>query len=82
MDEVAELLDYLSAHPQAAEILAAVYEVKTRNTKLKKKQIDESQFQSNYYETIHAGMPTSNMPDGFLDGMKWAEEQLKKGNLN
>jgi hypothetical protein len=77
--EVVELLEYLSEHPTAAEILAAAYGVKSKRLRKSAGAVDEADFSKNYSEVsqIMQAVPQS-APDDFKEGFAWAQAQLER----
>lgn len=70
------MLRYLNRHPTAAEILAAVYEVKTPALFT---DIDENQFKSGFGEFQQVlGQAPEGAPDDFRDNVRFATEMMEK----
>lgn len=72
-----EIVNYLNDHPTAAEILAAVYEVKPRF------KIDVEEFEQNFNQLpeIFSQLP-ERPPNDFIESMRWAEGELAKMKKN
>lgn len=77
--EAEEVLDYLACHPTEAEILAAVYEVKTkgRSRRNTDENFDEKTF--NELPSSVGGLePVMGLPDELCANLKWAQELAAK----
>lgn len=83
LEEVEDLLEYLNRHPTAAEIMSAVHGVKPRGKRVRfAKDISEAEFnnQLGADQGLIAGTlgPAGVAPEDMREGIRWAEDQLKK----
>lgn len=80
LEEVSELFNYLADHPTAAEILAAVYEVKPRNRFLKP---DQSKFHTDFGQVPNImGTAPQKPSKEFNESINFAEQMMRDMKLS
>lgn len=77
-----EFLEYLSEHPSAAEILAAVYKVEVKSRK-PFRAMSENEVVSGINEAQRIfgpgdALPVEQAPADFRDNVQWATELMEK----
>lgn len=77
MSEIDEVFTYLNQHPTAAEILAVVYEVKTKSVGLEGFKIDQGMFEKDLSEVAAIPkMSFERLSPEFAESIRWVQEKM------
>lgn len=79
LSEIEEVIDYLNVHPTTSEILTIVHGVRTSNTKMYRKALDQQQIETDLGEAaMLMGEYPDKPTDDIRDSFKYAAELMKK----